>query len=289
MCPKNLKIKGKIITVPTENGKELHPLVLQKIYEFAWNSCTYIIPACGGMDDHLASITFALQKKAFSLENHNNRAAIDINTISKAIDKECSVWYGIAYFSKEKFLEKFEEKDKNISRVFLEKLLGKNEEFFQSSLWLDYERWCERKRRRKNGKIANTHTITHLMLASFYSKELIIDNEPSVVERNSLWVQKLIKLNEEKFKLAFAHVGLGHLHDLFEKLKGVGFIVSDRLALDKLDEILLDDDCVLAEHAARKAAMKAAFGITHQPKYETKAADKSGFAQSVAPKNLPNS
>lgn len=114
--------------------------------------------------------------------------------------------------------------------------------------------------------IANTHTITHIMPVSFYSKELIIDNEPSVVERNSLWVQRFIKLNEDKFNRAFAYVGLGHLHDLFKKLKEVGFTISERLTLDKLDEILLDERVVIAEHAVRKAAMKGAFGIAYYPK-----------------------
>ena len=100
----------------------------------------------------------------------------------------------------------------------------------------------------------------------FYSRELYFDQDPDVIERNGLWIQRLVKLNEEKFKLAFAHVGLFHLHDLFEKLKEVGFTVSERVSLAKLDEILLDEDCVVAEHKARKVAMKAAFGITYYPK-----------------------
>ncbi len=92
-----------------------------------------------------------------------------------------------------------------------------------------------------------------------YSSDIPADKDPGLIERNRFWIQRLVKLNEEKFKLAFAHVGLRHLHDLFEKLNDVGFTVSERVSLAKLDEILLDKDCVVAEHAARKTAMKAAF------------------------------
>ena len=65
MYRKNLKIKGKVIRVPTENGKELHPAALQKIYNLCTNISLYAKPPCGGMDDHLGCMAHTNKKKAF--------------------------------------------------------------------------------------------------------------------------------------------------------------------------------------------------------------------------------
>ncbi len=256
MYPKNLKIKGKVITVPTENGKELHPAALQEIYNLCTHTSLYAKPPCGGMDDHLLKMAHIRQKKCFSLESRKGRSTTARNNISKKIDEQCSVWFGHVYFYKKEFVEKLEEGSARISRDFIEKIIGKNDEFFQSTHWLEYKKECDR----EVEKATSTQTIA-VMLQDFYSKTLLIDNDPSVLARNTLWVERLVKLNEKSFNRAFAHVGNGHLHDLFKKLKQSDFNVSERVSLAKLDEILLEEDCVVAEHVARKTAMQAAFGI----------------------------
>ncbi len=89
--------------------------------------------------------------------------------------------------------------------------------------------------------------------ASFYSDELPEDKSLGLLERNDLWVTRIMKLDTERFKLAFGYVGRGHLVDLFKKLVAVGCQVSRRLSLVDLEEILLDEPAVLREHVRLKA------------------------------------
>ncbi len=154
----------------------------------------------------------------------------------------------------------FESNDDRMTNAFIQELAGEIDASSGDDFLYDVNELKSDKEK------YNNPLFDPAILDIFYSRELCIDKDPDVIERNGFWIQRLVKLNEEKFKLAFAHVGLDHLHDLFEKLKEVGFTVSERVSLAKLDEILLDEDCVVAEHKARKVAMKAAFGITYYPK-----------------------
>ena len=140
------------------------------------------------------------------------------------------------YFQKREFTEKLDERSARISRDFIEKIIGKNDEFFQSTHWLEYKKECDR----EVEKATSTQTIA-VIPQDFYSKTLLIDNDPSVLARNTLWVERLVKLNEKSFNRAFAYVGNGHLHDLFKKLKQSGFNVIERVsrnAPQKLDQRL---------------------------------------------------
>ncbi|MCX7342701.1 MAG: hypothetical protein NT128_00935 [Proteobacteria bacterium] len=79
--------------------------------------------------------------------------------------------------------------------------------------------------------------ITKDTLHIFYSVELPDHKSPGLLERNDLWVLRIMELVKEDFKLAFGHVGCGHLKDLFEKLEGNKCKV-ERLSLAKLQGLL---------------------------------------------------
>ncbi len=89
--------------------------------------------------------------------------------------------------------------------------------------------------------------------ADFYSDAIPEYQSLGLLERNDLWVPRIMKLDTERFKLAFGYVGRGHLVDLFKKLVAAGCQVSGRLSLVDLEEILLDEPAVLREHVRLKA------------------------------------
>ncbi len=88
---------------------------------------------------------------------------------------------------------------------------------------------------------------------AFYSDELPDDKSPGLLERNNLWILRIMELKERDFKLAFGYVGRGHLKDLFKKLEDLKGKNVERLSLADLAEILLDEPAILQEHARFKA------------------------------------
>ncbi|MDP4725121.1 MAG: hypothetical protein NWS47_02375 [Alphaproteobacteria bacterium] len=196
--PKKLKIKGKIAIVPSRNGKELHPIALEFLHESFTGDTSYTRPICGGMDDHLHYMTSSCGKTLYAFEESADRYNESCaQELIETIDKNCENGF---YAFKNR----------------IESLQTHPDEAKQKSKQVTFE--------------------SAMGYGNFYSNELIKDNSLNLLERNNIWIQRIMALNQRVFKSAFAYVGKGHLHDLFEKLTKLGFTVSERLSLAELED-----------------------------------------------------
>lgn len=198
--------------------QELHPAALSYVYRTLTNSSSYQKPSCGGMDDHF--------------------------------DQMVSVNYG-------RILYALEETDERFGQGFLQE----NMVTLQESI----ARACQNAicyRVAVNGLFSDIDgvkqevNIESLNPSSFFSDDLRETQSLDVMERDDLWVPRIMTLDTEYFNLASGYVGIGHLKDLFKKLKTAGCHVSDRLSLVMLEELLLDEPAVLEEHRKLKEAQR---------------------------------
>ncbi|MBA4250089.1 MAG: hypothetical protein C0440_05835 [Candidatus Pelagibacter sp.] len=194
--PKKLKIKGKILNVPSFNGKELHPLALEYLHKSFTGPC-YTIPACGGMDNHLDEIALASGKEIYALEDQYDRYA-EYPELIKEINENYK--FGLVCF------------ELAVQRLTSQTKVEKQEpQSIKFELLVKY--------------------------SNLYAQELPKDPSLDLHKRNDIWIERIMTLNQTVFKHAFAYVGMGHLHDLFEKLKNHNFVISPRLSLEELEDI----------------------------------------------------
>ena len=150
------------------------------------------------MDDHLDYMTSTYGKTLYAFEKSDDRYKESCaQELIETIDKECEI--GFYYF-----------------KDAIKQLTLRPDEAKQKPEQVTFE--------------------SAFSYGNFYSNELPKDNSLNLLERNNIWIQRIMALNQTVFKSAFAYVGKGHLHDLFEKLTKLGFTVSNRLSLAELED-----------------------------------------------------